>query len=72
MKTKQHLIDAVKAHALKHYNDGGWDFIVECWSDEEIAECFKDAETEASAIAAVGQIVSVYADRQADAKNSAF
>jgi len=28
-------IQAIRAHANKHYN-AGWDLIVEAWSDEEI------------------------------------
>lgn len=28
----------VYAHAEKHYNEGGWDTVVECYSHEEIAD----------------------------------
>jgi len=31
------LVEAVKAHARTHYNTGGWDFIIECFTDDEIA-----------------------------------
>lgn len=70
----EELIAAVRAHALRHYDDGGWDVIEEAWDDEDIQECIESfkATTEAEAIEAVGRIVSVYADRQADARNSAF
>lgn len=30
------LVEAVKDHALRNYTRG-WDVVVECWSDEEIA-----------------------------------
>jgi hypothetical protein len=40
--TRAEKIAAVRAHALDHYNKGGWDILVECWSDDEIAECFGD------------------------------
>lgn len=66
------LVQAVKDYATKNYNKGGWDVIVECWSDEQIAKCIGGARTERAAIRAVRQIVDAYADRQADAKNSAF
>ncbi len=26
------LIDAVREHAVAHYEDGGWDVVVECWT----------------------------------------
>lgn len=66
------LVEAVKAHANEHYEDGGWDVIVECWSDEEIAEAVKGTKTTAGAIRKMRSVVGIYADRQADAINSAF
>lgn len=69
---KEVLIQAVKDHALAHYNDGGWDVIVECWEDEQIGEAIGKATTVTGAIKKIKGIVSVYADYQADAINSAF
>jgi hypothetical protein len=66
------LIKAVKDHAEAHYEDGGWDVVVECWDDQQIADCIKGARSAKGAIRKVAQIVGVYADRQADAINSAF
>jgi hypothetical protein len=36
--TRQELVDGVKAHAVKNYDRPlqGWDFVVECMTDEEI------------------------------------
>ena len=34
MATMQEMVAAVKAHALAHYNEDGWDSIVECYEDE--------------------------------------
>lgn len=71
------LTEAVKAHALEHYEDGGWDVIVECWSDSDIAAvlaCALDPiKTAADAISHFADgVVAVWADQQADAINSAF
>jgi len=30
------IVAAVKAYALSHYEKDGWDFIVECFTDDEI------------------------------------
>jgi hypothetical protein len=78
----QELIDAVKAHALRNYNRGGWDVVVECWSDEEIAAVLDGTDSSFETRPAVTSlpralkrfrdIVSICADRQADAVNSAF
>jgi len=64
------VVDAVKAYALEHYNDGGWDVIVECWEDTDILECIGDARTVEDALARVSVLVDVFADRQADARHS--
>lgn len=61
----QELIQAVKAHALAHYEDGGWDIIVETWSDEEIAEQIGKATTINGALRKMRQIVSIYSEREA-------
>lgn len=68
------LVEFIKAHALKHYEDGGWDVIVECWDDEEIERVLDDfdAHTQAEALETFSYLVDAYSDRQADAINSAF
>lgn len=67
------LVDFIKTYALDHYEDGGWDVIVECYTDSEIADVLDEAgaQTKWQALAAF-RFVEVYADRQADARNSAF
>lgn len=62
----------VKAHALAHYNDGGWDVIVECYDDEMLAEQIGRARTAKGALAKFEAAVDIWADREADARNSAF
>ncbi len=68
------LVEYVKAYALEHYEDGGWDVVAECWSDASISTLLasKDATDEASAVGAFAVLVDVWADRQADGRNSAF
>jgi hypothetical protein len=70
--TKEELVQQVKWHAEEHYNDGGWDVIVECWDDEQIANQIGRARTVEGAVKKFKDVVSVWADRQADAINSAF
>ena len=43
------LIAAVKAHAIAHYEQDGWDYIVECYEDAQIADIIKTARTKNSA-----------------------
>lgn len=66
------LIAAVKAHALKHYEQGGWDVVVECYADAEIAEEIGDAATEAEAIERVGRSVGAYDEQRTAVRNEIF
>lgn len=66
------LVAAVQAHALDHYEDGGWDVVVECFEAADIAAQIDGATTLAEALARFEVQVDVWADRQADARNSAF
>lgn len=70
--TKQQLVQDVKVFALDHYNDGGWDVIVECWSDAEIADQIGKATTLKGALKKFEFLVDVWSDQQADAINSVF
>ena len=69
----QYLIDAVKAHATAHYEQDGWDLVIETMSDTEIAETLKhDMWTIKQAIRIVGKSVKDYADYRADIQAEAF
>lgn len=60
------LVGYVKAYAMAHYNDGGWDNVVECWEDEEIAEHLREynATTEEQAVRAFATLVEVWAEHE--------
>lgn len=72
--TVEQLVAYVKAHALAHYEDGGWDVVVECYTDAAISDVLREEEvtTKDGAIEAFELMVDVWSDRQADARNSAF
>ena len=64
------MVQFIKAHALTNYEEGGWDVIVECWSDDEIAEHLIEhgATNEHDAVRAFFYLVDVWSERQADAR----
>ena len=55
----EQMIKAVREHALKNYENGGWDVVVESYEDHEIQEIIEDAgaKTAKEAIKAVGTTV---------------
>lgn len=46
---KTDLITRIRDHATTHYNEDGWDILVECWTDNDILDtigntnCFETA-----------------------------
>lgn len=56
-ETTMALVAVVRQHALQNYNTDGWDYLVECWSDSEIAEKVQHCTTPQSAIAKIGKIL---------------
>lgn len=70
--TTAELVDIVKSHAIRNYDKGGWDVVVECYDDTMIADVIGKARTPKGAIGKFRPLVDVWADRQADAINSAF
>jgi hypothetical protein len=77
------LAEQVRAYARGHYECGGWDVIVESWTDAQVAGALlvwdHDATesrqprdlAEALTRSVLAACVSIWKDRQADARNNA-
>lgn len=61
MDEKTALVEAVKAYARDHYETGGWDVVIECHSDAEIAGAIGKAKTVKGAIANVAKAFALRA-----------
>ena len=72
MVTMGQMVEAVKAHALANYETGGWDFCVECWSDEEILEMIGNgrATTVEAAIKEVGLTCAALDEQRQEARSA--
>ena len=66
------MIKAVKQYAMEHYEEEGWDYIVECYSDEDILDIIKDSTTEADAIEAVRQDIAPRAQMRDEVRAEIF
>jgi hypothetical protein len=66
------FVKDVKDHAYANYESGGWDYVVECYSDAEIAALTKDAKTAEEAIASVGKVVGERNDYREDIQGYAW
>jgi len=68
----QNLIEAVKAYAISNYENDGWDVLVECYEDREIADFIGDAVTPEDAIRNVSVHLKRYHSYRADIEATAF
>lgn len=68
----QRLVDAVRAHAVEHYTEGGWDVVVEAWTDQQIIDLVHRCRTEAGAVAKVAEAAGVFDQVRADVQAEAF
>lgn len=63
-------VEAVKAHALEHYEEKSWSYLVEAWSDWEIAEMVQYVESEAGAIRKAAEWVNLHHEVAEDIRNA--
>jgi len=60
------LIAAVRDHAEENYCLDGWDFLVECWDDKDIAERIGDAKTVKQAIKNCLEVVQLLSEQRSE------
>lgn len=70
VQSTDELIKAVKRHAMNNYNKGGWDFVVECWSDDDIADAIVGCANAKAAIRKVARSARALHDRRTDICNA--
>ena len=63
------FVEAVKAYAVANYVNDGWDFVVECWADDEIEIEVEGATTEEEAIAIMAETVSAAHGHREEMRN---
>lgn len=68
MSEMQELVAAVREHAQAHYEQDGWDYIVEAYTDGELADAIAQApdQTPSGAIEHMRGIVELLDDRRTD------
>jgi hypothetical protein len=69
---KEEIAKYIYNYAQEHYDDGGWDVIVECWTIQAIMDALEDDETKEEALESFRSVAEVHAERQADAINSVW
>jgi len=66
MASKRDLVDRIYAYAMANY-ENGWDFIVECYPDEDVLELLDDDTTTFdAAIAELQSLVDLHEEQAAN------
>jgi hypothetical protein len=68
----QEIIQQVRAHALENYEQGGWDYLVECWSDADIIQWAEDATTLEEAITNISVTLELLDERRSEVRSEIF
>ena len=68
---KSARVDAVKAFAVEHYNEGGWDIVVETMSDWDIYHIVKHQLSEAGAIKKMAKHIGAKAEQREEIQSLA-
>lgn len=65
----QELIKAVRKYAEANWGKDGWDFLVECWEDQDIAEQIREGDTVQQAIARCRRVVRTMNEQRESVQN---
>ena len=75
LMNKNELLAALRAHSRANYEAGGWDFLEECWEDDEILEelaTLPEGTTPEAAIAHFGELLGAQDDMRKDIQAEIF
>lgn len=64
------LVNAVKEYALEYYNEEGWDFVVETYTDKEIWEVIAGSKTVTSALRKMRRVTRLLDERRQDVRST--
>jgi hypothetical protein len=60
------IVAFIRGYARDHYNEGGWDILVECWEDADIVKFMGDAKSIDEALRQITPILKANDDYRSD------
>ena len=51
-------VERLRQHATVHYTEDGWDILVECWTDEYIAEQYSGCGSYTEAVMKISDVLA--------------
>lgn len=68
--TLEERTQKVREHAQANYNQEGWDIVIECWTDQDIAEAIRNCKTVKQSIKEVGRVVGAQDEQRKDIEST--
>jgi hypothetical protein len=69
---QRQMVDAVKEYAKDHYEENGWDYVVEAFDDEQILKVVQYCNSPANAIRAMEKTVKLLHSRRQEIEATAY
>ena len=69
---EKQLVERLRKHALEHYEENGWDYVVEAFDDADVLEAIDDARDFDAAVASLGELVGLLDERRKEVQSTAF
>lgn len=64
-------VEAIIGYAARHYNQGGWDLVVECWEPYEVYRYLVDAQGDPdSALTNIARDIGMVDDHRRDVQGA--
>lgn len=70
--TTDELIQIIKKHAQENWGTGGWDYIHECFDDNDIREELGKIRTQEEAIKKFERLAKLFDDRRTDIQSTVW
>jgi hypothetical protein len=64
--------ERIRQHATVHYTEDGWDILVECWTDEYIAEHYRGCKTYEEAVVAISNVLAAMDSHRSEIQAEIF
>lgn len=66
------VIAKIRKHAIENYNTGGWDYLVECYSDGDIVLLVAECDSYEACIAKLAKLLKSKDDYRSEIQSTAF
>lgn len=72
LSANKEFIEKIRKYAVEHYNEDGWDFLVETWEDSDVLDACEGYSSFEDAIKKIAKVLKVQDDYRKEIQSTAF